>query len=71
MVEDRAATLAWLDSMLVERNSYIHQIRVDPSFDFVRPEPGYREWERRSGLPPIPAKWQSMLAPRPSDAQHY
>jgi DNA-binding SARP family transcriptional activator len=56
VVGDRAATLAWLDSMLVQRDSYIHQIRVDPSFDFVRTEPGYREWEKRSGLPPIAAR---------------
>jgi DNA-binding SARP family transcriptional activator/tetratricopeptide (TPR) repeat protein len=53
---DRAATLAWLDSMLAQRDSYIHQVRVDPSFDFVRTEPGYREWEKRSGLPPIAAR---------------
>jgi hypothetical protein len=42
--------------MLVQRDSYIHQIRVDPSFDFVRTVPGYREWEKRSGLPPIAAR---------------
>ncbi len=53
---DRAATLAWLDSMLAQRDSYIHQVRVDQSFDFVRTEPGYREWEKRSGLPPIAAR---------------
>jgi len=71
VVGDRAATLAWLDSMLVQRDSYMHQVRVDPSFDFVRGEPGYREWEQRSGLPPMAAKWQSMVAPRPSSLQQY
>jgi len=52
---DTAATLAWLDSMLVQRDSYMHQARLDPVFDFVRGEPGYRAWEKRSGLPPMPA----------------
>ena len=51
LVGDTAATLAWLDSMLVRRDSYTHNVRVDPVFDFVRAEPGYRAWEERSGLP--------------------
>lgn len=63
VVGDRAATLAWLDSMLVQRDSYVHQVRLDPSFDFVREESGYREWEKRSGLPPIAAKLTAPADP--------
>jgi len=50
---DTAATMAWLDSMLVRRDSYTHQIRVDPAFDFLRQDPRYRQWEARAGLPPL------------------
>lgn len=53
-LRDTAATFRWLDSMLVRRDSYRHQVRLDPVFDFLRAEPGYRAWEWRSGLPPIP-----------------
>ena len=49
---DTAATLRWLDSMLVHRDSYRHQVRLDPVFDFVRGEAAYGAWESRSGLPP-------------------
>jgi len=55
MLRDTAATLAWLDSILVQRDSYLHQVRLDPVFDFVRGEPGYEAWEKRSGLPAMPA----------------
>jgi hypothetical protein len=48
---DTAATFAWLDSMLVHRDSYRAQVRVDPVFDFLRSAPRYRAWESRSGLP--------------------
>jgi DNA-binding SARP family transcriptional activator len=50
---DTLATLRWLDAMLAGRDSYIHQVRVDPIFDFVRADPRYRAWEARSGLPPL------------------
>jgi hypothetical protein len=56
-IEVRAARL---DSMLVQRDSYVHQVRLDPVFDFVRGEPGCREWEVQSGLPRVPA---SRVAP--------
>jgi hypothetical protein len=52
---DTIATLRWLDSMRVRRDSYLHAVRLDPAFDFVRQEPGYRTWEARSGLPRM---WQ-------------
>jgi hypothetical protein len=51
-LRDTAATLRWLDSMLVHRDSYRPQVRVDPVFDFLRGEPRYGAWESRSGLPP-------------------
>lgn len=49
---DTVATLRWLDSMVVRHDSYLHQIRVDPLFDFLRRDPRYRAWEAGSGLPP-------------------
>ncbi len=55
VLRDTTATLAWLGSMLVQRDSYTHQVRLDPVFDFVRGRPGYTEWEERSGLPAITA----------------
>src|SRR6185312_10214189 len=55
VLRDTAVTLAWLDSMLVHRDSYMHQVRLDPVFDFVRGESGYAAWEKRSGLPAMPA----------------
>lgn len=48
---DTLATLRWLDSMIVRHDSYLHQIRVDPAFDFLRRDPRYQAWEVRSGLP--------------------
>ena len=48
---DTAATLGWLDSMLIRRDSYLHQVRLDPAFDFLRGEPRYWNWEARSRLP--------------------
>ncbi|MFL5519307.1 MAG: tetratricopeptide repeat protein, partial [Gemmatimonadales bacterium] len=51
---DTLATLRWLDSMVLRQDSYRHQIRLDPLFDFVRDHPRYRAWEAGSGLPKIP-----------------
>ena len=53
MLGDTAATLGWLDSMLVHGDVCEHHIRVDPSFDFIRGTAGYRAWEARTGLPSI------------------
>ena len=53
---DTVRTLTWLDSMIVQRDSYVHQVRVDPVFDFVRSRREYRTWEERSGLPTMSAK---------------
>lgn len=47
------ATFRWLDSMLPYRDSYMHQVRVDPRFDFLRGDPRYADWVSRSGLPPL------------------
>ncbi|MGH7627434.1 MAG: BTAD domain-containing putative transcriptional regulator [Gemmatimonadaceae bacterium] len=55
VLKDTVATLAWLDSIVVQRDSYLHQVRLDPVFDFVRGKPEYRSWEKRSGLPAMPA----------------
>jgi DNA-binding SARP family transcriptional activator len=61
---DTARTLAWLDSILVQRDSYMHQIRVDPALDFVRSKPEYRAWEERAGLPAMSAKSRLPAPPR-------
>ncbi len=61
---DTLATLRWLDSMLVRRDSYLHQIRVDPAFDFLRRDPRYQMWEARSGLPPLASR-AAALQPAP------
>ena len=50
---DATATLDWLDSMVARHDSYLHQVRVDPVFDFVRLLPRYQAWEASSGLPPL------------------
>ena len=48
---DTLATLRWLDSIVVHRDSYLHYIRLDPLFDFLRHDPRYRAWEAGNGLP--------------------
>jgi DNA-binding SARP family transcriptional activator len=48
---DTTATLAWLDSMLPRRDSYIYHVPIDPALDFVRGTPRYRQWEARARLP--------------------
>lgn len=52
-LRDTAATLDWLDSIVVHHDPYLHQVRLDPAFDFVRAHPRYADWERRTGLPPL------------------
>jgi len=52
-LEDTLETFRWLDSMVVHRDSYLHHIRVDPLFDFLRRDARYQSWEAASGLPPL------------------
>lgn len=52
-LHDTLATLRWLDSMVTRRDTYLHQIRLDPLFDFLRGDPRYQAWEARCGLPPL------------------
>jgi DNA-binding SARP family transcriptional activator len=52
-LRDTTATLRWLDSMRVRRDGYLHLVRVDPAFDFLRGRAEYRTWEARAGLPPM------------------
>jgi hypothetical protein len=51
LLGDTLATLRWLDSMSVHRDSYLHQVRLDPRFDFLRADTRYRTWEGRSLRP--------------------
>lgn len=50
---DTASTMQWLDTMVARHDSYVHQVRVDPVFDFVRPLPRYHAWAAGCGLPPL------------------
>lgn len=50
---DTMATLDWLDSLSAHHDSYLHHVRVEPIFDFVRTQPRYRVWEASTGLPPM------------------
>lgn len=50
---DTASTLNWLDSVVARHDSYLHQVRVNPVFDFVRRLPRYQAWDAASGLPPL------------------
>lgn len=50
---DTAATLDWLDSMVIRHDTYMLNIRVHPAFDFIRTQSRYRAWEVRTGLPPM------------------
>ncbi len=50
---DTASTLNWLDSVVARHDSYLHVVRVDPVFDFVRRLPRYQAWDRATGLPPL------------------
>jgi hypothetical protein len=43
-LRETLATLRWLDSMVAHRDSYLHQIRLDPVFDFLRGDPRYQAW---------------------------
>jgi len=54
-LQDTAGTLRWLDSMLTQNDSYQHQVRLDPVFDFVRSDPRYAAWEAATRLPPLPS----------------
>ncbi len=44
-LRDPDETLRWLDSMQVGRDPSIHNVPVDPRFDFLRDDPRYRAWE--------------------------
>jgi hypothetical protein len=39
--------------MSVRHDSYLHHVRLDPRFDFLRGDARYQAWESRSGLPPL------------------
>ena len=54
-IQDRDATLRWLDSMRMTRDPMIWSIPLNPVFDFLRSDPRYLEWETK--LP-----WRHALA---------
>lgn len=59
---DTNGTFRWLDAMLPYRDSYMHQVRVDPRFDFLRGDSRYGAWLLRSGLPPLTGSGSFALA---------
>jgi hypothetical protein len=44
--------LAWLETAYADRDVYLAQLKVEPAFDSVRSDPGFRDLMRRLGLPP-------------------
>lgn len=46
-LQDRAATLDWLDSMRVARDPLIWSVPLHPVFDFLRGDRGYQAWEAK------------------------
>jgi DNA-binding SARP family transcriptional activator/tetratricopeptide (TPR) repeat protein len=44
-VRDKDNTLRWFDSMLVIHDPELHNVRVLPTYDFLRDDPRYRVWE--------------------------
>jgi DNA-binding SARP family transcriptional activator/tetratricopeptide (TPR) repeat protein len=46
-VGDVDETIRWIDSMRVGRDPLLWSIPIDPSLDFIRNDPRYREWEAK------------------------
>ena len=44
--------LAWLETAYADRDLYLAWLKVEPAFDSVRSDPGFRDLMRRLGLPP-------------------
>jgi serine/threonine-protein kinase len=44
--------LAWLEKAYADRDVYLARLLVEPAFDSVRSDPGFRDLMRRLGLPP-------------------
>jgi serine/threonine-protein kinase len=44
--------LAWLETAYADRDVYLARLKVEPAFDSVRSDPGFRDLMRRLGLPP-------------------
>jgi TolB-like protein/DNA-binding winged helix-turn-helix (wHTH) protein/Tfp pilus assembly protein PilF len=51
-LDDREQTLAWLEKGYQEHSSALTALKVDPAYDRLRPDPRFREMERRVGLNP-------------------
>jgi serine/threonine protein kinase/tetratricopeptide (TPR) repeat protein len=49
---DTEQTLAWLERACVERPLWITFVKVDPKFDFLRPDPRFQNLLQRIGSPP-------------------
>ena len=44
-VGDVSETIAWIDSMQVQRDPTLWMVPIDPDLDFIRSDPRYRRWE--------------------------
>jgi hypothetical protein len=51
-VNDREQTLWCLERGYQERSNALTALKVDPAYDRLRPDPRFREMERRVGLNP-------------------
>jgi len=46
-LHDADGTLRWIDSMGAGRDPGISRVLVDPAYDFIRNDPGYKAWEAK------------------------
>lgn len=51
-LRDKEAALACLEQAFEERSAYLSLIKIEPSLDFLRSEPRFRNLQRRMGLYP-------------------
>jgi DNA-binding SARP family transcriptional activator len=60
-MQNRDSTLAWLDSMYVERAFMLHVVPFDPTMDFLRGDPRFEEFLRR-----LPWKPEAVILADPT-----
>ncbi|HEY5020922.1 MAG TPA: BTAD domain-containing putative transcriptional regulator [Gemmatimonadaceae bacterium] len=59
----RDSTLAWLDSMYVERSMMLHVVPFDPMMDFLRDDPRFQKFLLRLPWNPQAVRLPSQLSP--------
>ena len=51
-LSDRDHAFAWLEKAYEERDTALQGLKVDPTWDNIRPDPRFQDLVRRVGLPP-------------------